>query len=358
MHLLVSGPDFHRYTDSVARAFDALGCSVTTSNWPDLSENILQRARTYALKKYEHVVVNHDHYYENTKAQHAKYRNNREQISRYNQELVRLVDEANPDAVLVLKGEIIHPETAAKLSDRATTVLWCYDKATRYPNVVEGAHHYDLFYTFEPSDADQLGGNGVEARYLPMAYDPYYYQKLEGADEPIDVCFVGRMYPHRRRLLHEIVRHNPDLRVEVWGKAWSWYNPFTQYEYKVRRPQLGDAINNHDVHHTDINKIYNASKVCLNIHSHQSRQGVNPRTFEIPGSGALELVDRKGKLTEAFEVGDELACYTDIDDAAEKIRYYVDNPAERRRVAERGHQKASHNHTFRHRAQHILDDIG
>ena len=63
-------------------------------------------------------------------------------------------------------------------------------------------------------------------------------------------------------------------------------------------------------------KIYNASKININLHSSLQTTDlvsrgdfVNPRTFELAAAGAFQLVDERSLLGELFGA-DELATFT------------------------------------------------
>lgn len=99
------------------------------------------------------------------------------------------------------------------------------------------------------------------------------------------------------------------------------------------------------------------SKMCLNIHHYQSKEGVNPRTFEILGAGGFQLIDYKKILEELFDIDKELVCYRGIEELVEKIIYYLDRDEERNIIAKAGHQRVLKEHTIRHRVERILTDI-
>jgi len=108
---------------------------------------------------------------------------------------------------------------------------------------------------------------------------------------------------------------------------------------------------------TEVAKIYNASKICLNIHHPQSKQGLNMRTFEILGAGGFQIVDYKKVLESLFEIGEELVCYRSLEELKDLLHYYLDHPTERERIAERGHRRAWHEHTFEARMQSMLSCV-
>lgn len=343
MQILLSGPDFHDYNEFVANGFKQLGHSVTISNWPPLWDEITRRIRLYVAKQFlseyqfqEYVLDVID-----------------DVIREYNRRLLEQIRTESPDMFLVLNGKILLPETIKEASESTTTTMWCIDKATAFPAVVEGASHYDLFYVFESSDVEDLGKQGTDATFLPMGFDPTYYHTLD-ADETIDVCFVGSLNRRRKRLFERIKREFPDINLQIWGNNWSWYDPFAQFEYRVRRRELGNCIHNHNLSAGSVNEVYNRSKICVNIHGPHSQKAMNPRTFEILGSGAFQLVDYKSKMAGRVEIGEEIVTYDDADEFIEMIGYYLDHPDERNEIASRGYQRAQSDHTYSDRAEKIM----
>jgi len=351
LKVLISGPKFHEYNNSIGRAFGELGHKVELSEWPTLGGNILYRAK---LLLFEKLKKPFDH-----ELQKFLLEQQKNVILQYNKKLLYEAEEIKPDILLVLKGDIIFPKTIKKIKERIETisVMWCYDKAVRYPNVIKGGEYYNLFYTFEPSDKKELQKYGIESQYLPMAYDPFFYYKKENSVPTIDISFVGAMYPNRKKILEMLTHNIKNLRIDYWGKAWTWCNPFLLYEYKIKRRTLGKHIHNVNISHKKINDIYNSTKICLNIHHPQSKEGVNPRTFEIPGAGSFQLTDYKKSLENLFEADREIVYYKNENDLLEKISYYLENEDERKRIAKRGNEIAGKKHTFRHRAETILTDI-
>jgi len=345
MEILLSGPDFHDYNEFVANGFEELGHDVAVSRWPELWGRLNRRARLYVAKRYlpeyqfqEYVLEVID-----------------DVIQRYNTQLLERIRTESPDIFMTLNGKILLPETIETANEYTTTVMWCYDKATAFPAVVEGAAHYDLFYAFESSDVSDLGERGVDVTFLPMGYDPTYYHETD-EDETIDVSFVGSLDDRRKRLLERVATELPECDLQVWGNNWSWYDPFAQFEYRVRRRKLGNCVHNYNLPAASVNEVYNRSKICVNIHGPHSKRAMNPRTFEILGSGTFELVDYKPRLPEQLDIGTEVVTYETGDEFVEVIDYYLDNPVERNEIAARGHQRVQEDHTYSDRLQRIIAD--
>lgn len=354
MKILITGSDFHRISNMIAKAFYELGYEVKISNWPDLSGTIFDRTKSLMYEKINALTNSLDQ-------SEIKYKLFKEIIIDYNKKLLNYVSALQPDVLLVLKGDILLPETIEKIRNNsdAILVLWCYDSALRFSNVLKGGKYYHIFYTYEPTDIQKLRKYNIQANLLPMAYDPNSYFKLEDETATRDISFVGGLgdYPDRKKILEMIISHYRELRLEVWGTAWTWYNPFLQYEYKIKRRTLGKHIHNYNIPPEEVNKVYNSTKICLDIHHRQSKEGTGPRTFEILGAGGFPLTDYKKILEELFDIGREVECYKNENDLLEKIEYYLENEDERKKIAQRGNDIAKKKHTYKHRAETILSDI-
>lgn len=344
MKILINGPSFQNYINMISKGFEDLNNEVIISSWPDYS-------RIHYLKLFAYNSLNQ---------QGAIDRLISDIYLPYNQNLMDQIKILDPDLILTLNGNHLFPETLRYIREKTRSIhaVWCYDSVLRYPNVLANAKYFDLFYTFETSDILKLSQLKINSKFLPMAYDPYSYFDLGNQDKKIDICFIGNLnfYPARKKLFEEIISKYGDLNVQLWGKSWEWYNIFNQYEYKIKRRELKKHINNYNVSPNIINGIYNNSKICINIHHPQSKEGLNPRTFEIPGSGGFELVDHKQKLDDMFKTGKEIESYNNSKELFEKIEYYINNDKDRSRISQTGYKKAKNYHTFKNRADVILKD--
>lgn len=349
--LLVSS-DFHQINNTIANAFREHGHEVIISKWPGISG-------TFRFMLYSKIYALTDNETKQSEIISGIFTN---VTLKHNQKLLDEVYTLQPDVVFILKGNFVLPETIKKLRNnkKVILVLWSYDSALRFSNLLKGGKYYHLFYSFEPTDIPKLYKYGIKAKYLPMAYDSNYYYKLEDKTSFMDVSFVGALsneYSTRKRILQAIQSNYRHLKLEIWGKTWTWYNPFHLYEYKIKKRLFCKHIYNYNIFPMQVNEIYNSTKICLNIHHSQSVEGLNPRTFEILGAGGFQLVDYKKKIEEFFNIGHEIVCYKNETDLLNKIKYYLENDDERRKIAQSGYDVVRKQHTYKHRAETILNDI-
>jgi spore maturation protein CgeB len=109
-------------------------------------------------------------------------------------------------------------------------------------------------------------------------------------------------------------------------------------------------------------KIFNASRINLNLHSSPYHLGINPageylnpRVFDLAAAGAFQLVDQRVQLPEFFEEEEELATFTNLAEAREKIDFYLAHEEDRLEVAQRGRERCLRDHTYSRRLDQALE---
>src|SRR5438876_73799 len=196
---------------------------------------------------------------------------------------------------------------------------------------------------------------GAPVAYLPCAGGPAVHRPLEvsaaGRQElGAPVGFVGAGYRNRRIAFRPLL----DLGLKIWGTEWGGAG---QVEAAVQRD--GARISTEDTV-----RIFNATRVNLNLHSSTYVDGVeprgdfvNPRTFELAAAGAFQLVDRRELLPPLLRPHAEVATFTDAAELHERVRHYLAHPDERAFLAAEGRARVLAEHTYRHRMQRLLETV-
>jgi hypothetical protein len=170
----------------------------------------------------------------------------------------------------------------------------------------------DYLQTFERRGA-------ANVHWLPLALDPEIHQ-IHGVVRDLDVAFVGQLGSrgsNRNKVLTAVLPN------------------FKTNDYELFYPPKEMA------------RVYARSKVVLNA---SINGDLNMRFFEGLASGALVVTDRiQNGLQDLFIENCHYVGYSSIEEAKEKITYYLAHPAERERIGRAGQQEALRNHTYRHR---------
>ncbi len=260
-----------------------------------------------------------------------------------------------PDIVLVLAQAPLFAPALETLRERGiATAFWFVEDYRHMEYWRDTASKYDYFFAIQegvfPGLLREAGARN--AAFLPMAASPEVHRKVELSPEEeaefgSDVSFVGAGYYNRRRLFEGLV----DLDFRIWGNEWdgcSALRPFLQRD--GARVGTGDIV-----------KIFNASRININLHSSSYHEGinpdgdfVNPRTFEIAACGAFQLVDRRDGLDRFFRIGGEVACFDSLPDLRAKIARYLADPEERKAVAAMGRRRVLRDHTYERRMEEMI----
>jgi len=339
--VLIAGPPFRGYLKMIGAGFKSCGVEPSFLEWKYPRRNLIQEIMYYSSRNYRLRIAD-------------------KQDKANALELEKAVQETDPDYVLVMKAVEL-TERTLEFCEKSHTkiVLWAYDSAAEFPIISRVAPKYDLVYTYESGDLDILP-KGCAPQLLPMAFDPkYYFPHDTSGKKDIDISFVGAidMYPQRKELLARVANRFKDRTIAIWTDSIHWYSHRHLGDFLLAGTRRNIQLNRKTLEHGEINEIYNRSKVCLNIHHRQSKKAVNPRTFEILGSGGLLMTDRRLDDIEGFEEGEGYIHYSNEAELIDRLREALENDQKSSYIANIGHSEVLA-HTFEQRARKILSDLG
>lgn len=108
---------------------------------------------------------------------------------------------------------------------------------------------------------------------------------------------------------------------------------------------------------TEMPKVFNRSKINLNITMKPIQTGLSLRIWDILGCGGFLLTNYQAEIPEYFEIGKDLDCYESLADLREKAAYYLTHDDIRMEIAENGCQKIKQFHTYKHRIASMIEVI-
>ena len=79
--------------------------------------------------------------------------------------------------------------------------------------------------------------------------------------------------------------------------------------------------------------------------------------YELASNGVMQVCDNKLWMSRVFEDGKEIVCYETIDEAIEKIEYYLKNEKERIEIAKAAYLRAKNEYSYLHVMREILGYI-
>jgi hypothetical protein len=186
------------------------------------------------------------------------------------------------------------------------------------------AKEFDHVFCNQIRAVKEFEKDGVKAKFSPHAVLPRGYPNEPKAMKKYDIGFVGYVsFEKRAQMLDRMFKEFPNF----------WY---------------GQRL------FEECAEIYRKSRIIFNT---AAVDDINMRCFEATATGSFLLTEYVPTLSECFEDGVHLATYKTMDEAIEKARYYLKHEDEREKVARAGMEHTLNNHTYKHRAEKILEAI-
>lgn len=105
---------------------------------------------------------------------------------------------------------------------------------------------------------------------------------------------------------------------------------------------------------TEMPKIFQASKINLNITMRPIETGLSLRIWDVLGCGGFLLTNYQAEIPEYFEIGKDLEVYENMEDLMQKADYYLHHEAERLEIALNGYEKTARYHTYEMRLVEMI----
>lgn len=250
----------------------------------------------------------------------------------------------------------VMPEAIDEIGEMGiTTVNWYCNGSYQLHLVSTIAPHYDWCLVperFRLKDYLRMGANPL---YCQEAANPDVYKPYNLPLE-YDVTFVGQAYADRPAYIRHL--RNQGIEVRVWGRNWPAMRKGLgdgepqPMSHKLKGTVYGGGI----LSDNDMIRMFSRSRINLGFsacgETHRTSQRilqVRLRDFEVPMSGGFYMVEYMEELEEFFEIGKEIVCYTDREDLADKIKYYLAHDSERETIRWAGHQRCLRDHTWKRR---------
>lgn len=264
-----------------------------------------------------------------------------------------MAEKFTPDIVLIDCIESIHPETVSKLRTKNKNVKIIGIFSDAISNFGRGyffAADYDSLFFKDKLIVDRLRSKlGMSyVYYLPQACDRYLHKHVSLTNDErefysCDITLAGSTYLYRAEAMKPLIGRN----VKIWGHyppPWSRHpsNVFCTGRFVTGNEKCKAML---------------ASKIVLNINHYAEIDGTNKRTLEVAAIGAFQMTDTPA-INDIFLPDKEVACFQSQKDMLDKIEFYLENPEQRNKMAERARKRAYDEHTYEHRWVAHLMTIG
>lgn len=249
------------------------------------------------------------------------------------------VRDARADVIITIKGDALASDYwHAVDASGARQLLWLYDELARMHFNDEVLTSRPSIVSYSPHDVATLNQRGLRASHVLDAFDHTIpFTPIKSGD----VVFVGARYPERTRILEGL--HQRGVNVRAYGRDWSRHPVDRLRTWQVARPRVPSG---RDVSRAEAYGLTSGAVGAIN--SHTDQDGFTMRTYELPGTGSLQLIDRPD-IDQLFDPDLEVLVFRDLDELTEQCRRAQREPEWGRAIAAAGQARTLAEHTFDHR---------
>jgi spore maturation protein CgeB len=272
------------------------------------------------------------------------------------------------DVVFVIRGNIppaLYLEKLKKLG--VTTILYNTEDPYEYNDTKNIVENYDMVFSNDQTGPELYKG----CHYIPVAVDDSVYIAQDLKEKYYDLCFVGTFFKERVELFEFAYEYIKELKTyfsghwvssqvgalgQGYGKLGSDHK--TSNVINLLGNRLGQVTRPNM-----LNSLYNKSKIVPCPHRNKEWIGnvdkevanFSPRIFEAGITKTFQLVsgNREELIRGLFEK-DEIVIYHSHQEFIDLMKYYLEHEDERNIIAEKASNKIKTEHTYRNRANQIL----
>ncbi|HTQ98460.1 MAG TPA: glycosyltransferase [Candidatus Acidoferrum sp.] len=323
---------------------------------------------------------------------------------RKNDELLQLATSQARDGLDLIfcyvYDDFLLPEHARKLAALGVPLVnFNVDMVNQWYRQSRTARFFTRVLCAQKANMRQLARYGAKVLYFPMAAPLPANDGDDGWRPAAPVTFVGTPMPFRLRVLGEL--HRAGVPLAVYGKWWreqrqalpdrnreklvsdivhyGWprlraegvgamANALRQRLRPTQSPALDplpDSVLHGFVPDGRMQALFRHSRINLGFSRMSGDDpavpGINQvklRDFEVPMAGGFYLMEHAPDYDELFVPGREVETWRTLDELNDKLRYYLDHPAQCAAIAQAGARRARAEHSWQHRFAQLFTELG
>ena len=140
----------------------------------------------------------------------------------------------------------------------------------------------------------------------------------------------------------------------IYGPRWR--------EKNLTNPKLASLCKGAYIAGDDLNRLYNESRLVLNVTGWDGAQGgqpsgLNMRILEVPATQSCLLTDRIRELNQIFVEDQDVLVFDDEAELIQKLTWALAHPEQRQTVAVAGYRVVSASYSYEHTVTKILGEF-
>jgi len=294
--------------------------------------------------------------------------------------ILDFVDKENPDFVFFqLMRDEVTPKTIEILSKRYITINWFCDDQWRFETFTRFvAPKLTFSITVDKYSIKKYEKIGCHDVILSQWAAPEYVEKINfnSLEYKYDISFIGGKNATREYYINTLIKLG--YNVVCFGHGWdngsvsyeqmkeiflhsrinlNLSNSFS-YDKRVQkfiRNQLKKSL-------FKIKTLFSLEKLKRIKHYfsyHKTIKNVEQikmRNFEIPACGGFQLTHYALSIEDFFLIGKEIAVFSNIDELARQVDFYLNNDEEREKIKIAGYKRAKE-YTFEKKFEEIFKNL-
>lgn len=260
--------------------------------------------------------------------------------------LEKAISRYQPDALLVIHGL---PFGNAYLSKLAIPKIgWHLEPRDDLPYLTDNASVFDIYNSFSQKDVDLLTRAGFDSRYLNHAVDPDNFYSEPGTPKIFDLAFVGNWSSWRDEALKAALEVTTN--IALYGGYW-------KKKSSIPKKMLQKIYKGKEIIGSDLNHLFNSSKIVLNASRIPGSPGLNMRFFEVLASGGVLLTDTVPELEKHFVPNIHLVVYRDSGELKQRLGELLNDPQKQDSLRYAGQRQVLEQNQYKIMAKHLLSQF-
>jgi Glycosyl transferases group 1 len=272
----------------------------------------------------------------------------------------------NFDLVVLSTYNPVHPEILFHELKKPVKVLGFIDdpfssyvRGIPYLWAFDGAFYISPSYDEKTYSQDALNRWGCPQNYWwPLV--PYKFDLLEPSEQffrnrDIDLVYIGNQSGPKVDRLVKLRKHFGS-RFKIYGRRWAFQGLGGMTRGLMGKPVLWVRVKS--LTNAERLEVCFRTKIGINMHvSDRPRETGNMRMYEVPSHGMLMVCDKAGldAHEKIFEPDREAVFYDSMENAIEKIEYYLKHEEERIKIARGGFERVRRDYDWEINLKRFLD---
>ena len=231
-------------------------------------------------------------------------------------------------------------------------IYWATEDPVGFNTTLYFARKADYVFTTTQECIPIYRKHGIDARLLLFACSPEFHQTGQyNADYDVDLALAASFYSWEARIrgldiILDAAKESGGS-LKVWGAGW------------LRKPGQ-DRLGCPEYYRgylpsAQLPDLCASAKIILGIQCDDSSDTqTSMRPYEVLGCRGFHLTQWTKATVSLFEDGKHLVTASTKEEALEKIRFYLDHPDERTKIALQGQQYVYAHHTYEQRIRDVI----